>query len=714
MTRDRRGRHRAVGHQGQGRRPAALSAARRQEPRRRDGLWPRQRRATSTRRSTRSRATSAHGLQGDPRAVRRARPRQGLRRRRSGKHVLRAGRDGPADRERLVDARSICDHVPKLFETAARRASAPTSHLLHDVHHRLTPIEAARLGKALEPLPPVLAGRRDAGREPGGVPADPPAHRDAARGRRGVQLDLGLQAPDREPADRLHPHDRRACRRHHAPAPDRGFRRRSTRCAPAATARPTCRRCAWARRCTSTPWVPNFGIQEYMRHTAETDAVFPHDYTLRGRLPASGRGARPRRRDRREAGGEIPLQARLSAGGAARGRHAVELVTSNLIGGHRHSASQTRVKRADGDASRTMARRKSGARGRAQQRLDPPPGSTGTMAARQGEATKRARHALGGPDAIPVANHCGRAARDCRRRSRRPTSRSAPCSRSTGPASFLGDPEKKTLEMYVADINAKGGINGQQVKLVRLRRRRRSRTRRAPSARALIEQDKVDALLARLHHRRRTMAIIPLAEEAQVPLINFAGAVQAVIPVKKWNFKTPHTDLMACEKIFEDLKKRNLTKIAHDLRHRCVRQVDARPVHDRDQQIRHRGAARGDLRPARQRHDPAAHQHQGQGRRAGGDQSGLRPGPGDRDAQLQAARHHACRSTRATASARSSSSSSRRRAPKACGCRPRRCWSPTSCPTAIRRRRSWSITRRPTRPRPASRSRPSAATCMTG
>ena len=58
------------------------------------------------------------------------------------------------------------------------------------------------------------------------------------------------------------------------------------------------------------------------------------------------------------------------------------------------------------------------------------------------------------------------------------------------------------------------------------------------------------------------MAIIPLAEEAQTPLINFAGAVQAVSPVKKWNFKTPHTDLMACEKIFEDMKKRGTTKIA--------------------------------------------------------------------------------------------------------------------------------------------------------
>jgi hypothetical protein len=29
----------------------------------------------------------------------------------------------------------------------------------------------------------------------------------------------------------------------------------------------------------------------------------------------------------------------------------------------------------------------------------------------------------------------------------------------TGPASFLGDPEKKTLELYVEKINAAGGVN---------------------------------------------------------------------------------------------------------------------------------------------------------------------------------------------------------------------------------------------------------------
>src|SRR6266540_860058 len=130
----------------------------------------------------------------------------------------------------------------------------------------------------------------------------------------------------------------------------------------------------------------------------------------------------------------------------------------------------------------------------------------------------------------------------------------------TGPASFLGDPEKKTLEMYIADLNAKGGINGQQIKLIVYDDGGDPNQARTFGTR-LIEEDKVDALLAG-STTATTMAIIPLAEEAQVPLINFAGAVQAVYPVKRWIFKTPHTDLMACEKIFEDLRKQNLTKVA--------------------------------------------------------------------------------------------------------------------------------------------------------
>ena len=56
--------------------------------------------------------------------------------------------------------------------------------------------------------------------------------------------------------------------------------------------------------------------------------------------------------------------------------------------------------------------------------------------------------------------------------------------------------------------------------------------------------------------------MVPLAEAGGVPFISLAGAVVIVEPVKKWVFKTPHTDRMACDKIFVDMKARGVTKVA--------------------------------------------------------------------------------------------------------------------------------------------------------
>ena len=47
-----------------------------------------------------------------------------------------------------------------------------------------------------------------------------------------------------------------------------------------------------------------------------------------------------------------------------------------------------------------------------------------------------------------------------------------------------------------------------------------------------------------------------------MPFVSLAGAVVIVEPVKKWVFKTPHTDRMACEKIFADMQARKLAKVA--------------------------------------------------------------------------------------------------------------------------------------------------------
>jgi branched-chain amino acid transport system substrate-binding protein len=130
----------------------------------------------------------------------------------------------------------------------------------------------------------------------------------------------------------------------------------------------------------------------------------------------------------------------------------------------------------------------------------------------------------------------------------------------TGPASFLGDPEKKTLEIYVDEINAKGGVNGQKLQLIVYDDAANADTARTFATR-LVEEDKVVAVVGG-STTGSTLAMIPVFEEAQIPFISLAGAVQIIEPVRKWVFKTPHTDRMACEKIFADLKSRNLTKIA--------------------------------------------------------------------------------------------------------------------------------------------------------
>lgn len=130
----------------------------------------------------------------------------------------------------------------------------------------------------------------------------------------------------------------------------------------------------------------------------------------------------------------------------------------------------------------------------------------------------------------------------------------------TGPAAFLGDPELKTLQMYVEDLNKKGGVLGRQLDLVHYDDG--SDAAKANGfAKRLIDDDKVDIIVGGTT-TGSTMSMAPLVEKAGVPFISLAGAVVIVEPVKKWIFKMPHTDRMAAEKVFEDMKKHGLTKVA--------------------------------------------------------------------------------------------------------------------------------------------------------
>jgi len=130
----------------------------------------------------------------------------------------------------------------------------------------------------------------------------------------------------------------------------------------------------------------------------------------------------------------------------------------------------------------------------------------------------------------------------------------------TGPASFLGDPELRTLQMYVDELNAAGGVLGRKLELVHYDTAGQAKEA-VTFVKRLIQNDGVDFIVGG-SSTGDTMAAIPEVEKAEVPLISLAGGVEIVEPVKKWVFKTPHTDRMAAIRIFEDMKKRGIRKIA--------------------------------------------------------------------------------------------------------------------------------------------------------
>ncbi len=130
----------------------------------------------------------------------------------------------------------------------------------------------------------------------------------------------------------------------------------------------------------------------------------------------------------------------------------------------------------------------------------------------------------------------------------------------TGPASFLGDPELKTLQMYIEEINAKGGINGHKIEFAHYDTKGKAKEAKNFVNR-LIKKDKVDVIIGGTTSGN-SLAVIDIVQKAKVPFISLAGSIKIVEPVKKWVFKTPHTDKMAAEKIFTDMKKRGIKKAA--------------------------------------------------------------------------------------------------------------------------------------------------------
>jgi len=168
--------------------------------------------------------------------------------------------------------------VPELF-AAAREKLGWDVHLLHDAHHRLTPIEAGRLGKDLEPYrpfwmeDPTPAENQDKLRLIRQHTTTPIAIGEIFNSVWDAKQLIQEQLIDYIRATVVHAGGITHLRRIASFADMFGVR---TGCHGATDLSPV----AMAAALHFDLSVPNFGIQEYMRHTDETDAVFPHGYSF--------------------------------------------------------------------------------------------------------------------------------------------------------------------------------------------------------------------------------------------------------------------------------------------------------------------------------------------------------------------------------------------------------------------------------------------------
>jgi mannonate dehydratase len=197
----------------------------------------------------------------------------------SGERLFYEPADADLPKENVWSSEKYLRSVPELFK-AARDALGWDVHLLHDVHHRLTPIEAGRLGKDLEPYRPFWLEDT--------VVAENQANFRLIRQHTTTPLAVGEifnsiwdckqlieeQLIDYIRATVVHAGGITHLRRIAALADLYNVR---TGCHGATDLSPVCMSAALHFDVS----IPNFGIQEYMVHTKETDEVFPHAYTYR-------------------------------------------------------------------------------------------------------------------------------------------------------------------------------------------------------------------------------------------------------------------------------------------------------------------------------------------------------------------------------------------------------------------------------------------------
>ncbi len=141
----------------------------------------------------------------------------------------------------------------------------------------------------------------------------------------------------------------------------------------------------------------------------------------------------------------------------------------------------------------------------------------------------------------------------------------------TGPGSGLGVPERNTAAMIAAQLEEQGGVTGPDgvvhpVEVIILDSESNPDTAAAAASR-LINEEQVDVLVAGTLSGN-SLAMVPLATEAGVPMISMASAQSIIVDpdtgeTREWIFKTPQTNEHSARWQAEYLQNLGITQVCH-------------------------------------------------------------------------------------------------------------------------------------------------------
>lgn len=131
----------------------------------------------------------------------------------------------------------------------------------------------------------------------------------------------------------------------------------------------------------------------------------------------------------------------------------------------------------------------------------------------------------------------------------------------SGPASVWGQPQLNALQLLADDINARGGINGQQIRLIAYDNES-NESKSLVVTKRLVEEDRVLAVIGG-GTTPTTMPIVPYANEQEVPVVSIGSANAIIEPIqeRRWIFKTPSNTRDIVTRMLRFLESRGWTRI---------------------------------------------------------------------------------------------------------------------------------------------------------